>query len=120
MRTGQRFDKTLFAAPAHYPPPRSSYPPAGTSWRLETMGAVVIALGFIVSIVSISKTNGEITSYIDVGALLAGVGAIGLSLGCLSRYRWVVPQHRRAKLGAAIAIMALGALHLARGLGAFA
>ena len=88
-------------------------------WRLEIVAAVVILAGFMVSIVVSSSSNGQTTSYIDYGAIIAGLAAIPMAGLSFSRRRRVPYNLAHAKIAAAASIFVLGCIHIARGLGAF-
>lgn len=91
---------------------------------VEIVASVVILLGFVVKAVSSSwsSINGEVVSfsYIDYGALFAGLIAAGLGIASLVRVKRVRLDRRRLQIVVGIAILLLGGLHLARGTGAFA
>lgn len=91
--------------------------------KVDIAAAVVFAAGFAITLESssYSRTGDKVDfSYTNYGGLVAG--SIMLLLGVVSFFqlRTSRPDRRVLKVLVAIAIVGLGGLHIARGLGAFA
>ncbi len=86
-------------------------------------GAAVGLVGFVVAIekASWSSVDGRIVdaTYRNWGALGAGIAAIGLAALALATWRSIRMRSRIAHVVAAFAVIGLGGVQVARGLGAF-